>query len=648
MTPRLRSALPLLSLLLLVADLGLQPMQETDLFFRLASGEQILRDGWPSLRNQRSFTFPDHPYLDSAWWFDAGAALLVRAGGLLAAVVGKTLVLLATFAGAFGLCRRRGAGAIASAVALGAAALVMQERLVERPHVFSFAGLVLLLLLLESARERPSRLWLALPLTAAWTNLHAGSFVAPLVLGAWSVAELTTGQRATATRGTLVALGAAAAMLVSPAGFGVFRYLTVHPTITDLHAVDEFRRPALLDDWPLLLYIGLAAALTVVTWRRCRPRATEVGPTLVLVMLTGAAVRFGADLALVLAPIVALRVGVLVSAWGTSRVERALATAALAGMTGLALLPRAQRALEGAPVLPLDLPPDLLPLPALRFVAEHGLDRRMYNDFELGGYLAWRGKPVFVDPRLPAYPVAFHTLLGRTDLTADAWDRALAEHDVDAALLAFAGVNRRGAWFAPTKWALVYRAHDARVFVRRTGRWRSFIAAHELPATITWSEQAGARVVPLAEPPPSSPVPRCEWLLRLGDLYFDLDSDLDAPGAAPTTRALEATEAGLALAEDCLEPARLAHAAAWVGGERLRRGQPAEALAALDRALGITPKDSASLTNRALALEALAQPAGEAWARVAEVEGDSPLGQRARAHARAAEAGRNQPADASR
>src|SRR5918911_5461062 len=101
--------MPLAGLLLFVAGLCLVPMAETDLFFRLRVGEEILRTGAVPRRNLFSFTFPDHPDLDPAWLFDVGAAGLHRAGGFPAVVVGKTIVVVGVFAGAYWLCRRRGA-----------------------------------------------------------------------------------------------------------------------------------------------------------------------------------------------------------------------------------------------------------------------------------------------------------------------------------------------------------------------------------------------------------------------------------------------------------------------------------------------------------------------------------------------------------
>ena len=134
-----------------------------------------------------------------------------------------------------------------------------------------------------------------------------------------------------------------------------------------------------------------------------------------------------------------------------------------------------------------------LPLSAIAFVNAQGLRDRMYNDFETGSYLLFDpagGYPrhrVFVDPRLPAYPAAFHRLLGRGDLTRAEWNAAMDGYGVETALLSYAGVNRRVAWWDPERWALVFREADARVFVRRLPRFAPLIASREIPATFAFS-----------------------------------------------------------------------------------------------------------------------------------------------------------------
>ena len=280
----------------------------------------------------------------------------------------------------------------------------------------------------------------------------------------------------------------------------------------------------------------------------------------------------------------------------------------------------------------IDLDTRELPLSAIAFVNAHGLRDRMYNDFETGSYLLFDpagGYPrhrVFVDPRLPAYPAAFHRLLGRGDLTRAEWNAAMDGYGVETALLSYAGVNRRVAWWDPERWALVFREADARVFVRRLPRFAPLIASREIPATFAFSPQEGNATVPLAARPASSPVPDCEWQRRLGDLTFELDG-------APSPRTLAAYDRALAAPAGCLLPADEARLTAWLGAVALGAGRAADALALFDRALARGDGELATLTNRAVALEGLGRTsdAVAAWDAVIARAGAAPLAARARA-----------------
>jgi tetratricopeptide (TPR) repeat protein len=283
--------------------------------------------------------------------------------------------------------------------------------------------------------------------------------------------------------------------------------------------------------------------------------------------------------------------------------------------------------------LAISLDESTLPLDAIRFVEKHGLRERMYNDFETGAYLLWQGYPnyrVFVDPRLPAYPAPFHRLLGRMDISREEWSQAMDALGVESALLDYAGINRRAAFWDPERWALVFRAKDSRVFVRRLPRWKDLIATFEVPATFDFAIETGAATRPLLEPPALSPVPACEWQVRLGDLYFDLDS-------GKSDRAMAAYRSALAALAGCLTGEHELSAAAWIGSLEVSAGRFEQALPLLDRALAVAPEDTAVLTNRALALTGLgrASEARAVWTRIATLAAGTELGRRAAEKGRA-------------
>jgi len=472
---------------------------------------------------------------------------------------------VATAAAAFTLCRRRGAGAVASVLAVAAALWVMQERLVERPHVFSFAGEIGLLLALERI-ETGRAAWPVFGLVAGvvlWANLHAGVFVAPVMLALFAIGAVIDRRRPLAALAAVLAFASAGAMLATPIGAGIFRYLALHLTIPGLHPVDEFRAVSAQSDGVLIAYAFLAAIALPIAWR-AGAGARRLLPVVGLGALAAHSVRFGADFALVAAPVLAVAAGTIADRLTAG--ERASSRARLiasALLVALALAPRIAAARAGHPFVEVGLDRSPLPLEAIQFVEGHGLRDRMYNDFEIGSYLIFEGYPrhrVFIDPRLPAYPPEFHRLLGRFDLTRDEWDQAMQRYGVDSALLGYAGLNRRVSWWDPKRWALVYRQHDARVFVRRLPRWRDLIAAREIPATFSFTVEEGTATLPIDEPPQESPVPACEWQRRLGDLFIEIDEGRPA-------RAVLAYRRALAGPPGCLAPADEAALRQWLPAE---------------------------------------------------------------------------------
>ena len=614
----------LVGLLVFVAGLCLGPVQETDLFFRLASGEQFLRTGALVHHNLFSFTFPATPYLDSAWLFDVLVAGLFRLGGFPAVVIGKTLVVLLIAQVAYRSCRRQGASAFASSLILALAFLCMRERLVERPHIFSLLGDVAVLGFLPSIEKGNRRSWLLVPLAMLWANLHAGAFLAAVLLGLAGIgAGLDRAPVRVCLRFFAFAMLSLLALLATPVGIGIGRYLAFHVGIFAIHPVDEFRSLTWRSDAPFILFaLGSSFLFALVrrqTWL-CRL------PALGLLVLGAWHIRFSADAILVLAVVAAPALSAWIHPFETAHV-RLLRGLLLAGLVATALAPRIAEASRGGRLVAIDLDKSALPLDAIRFVEKHGLREHMYNDFETGAYLLWQGYPryrVFVDPRLPAYPVEFHRLLGRMDISREEWSQAMEGLGVDSALLDYAGINRRVAFWDPERWALVFRAKDTRVFVRRLPQWKNFIAAFEIPATFDFTVENGATTLPLLAAPALSPVPACEWQLRLGDLYFDLDN-------AKSDRAIAAYRSALDAPVGCLGSEHELAASAWVGSLDVVAGRFEQALPLLDRALAVSPNDTASLANRALALTGLgrASEAHAVWARIAALAAGTELGRRA-------------------
>jgi hypothetical protein len=559
------------------AHRALFPLSETDLFFHLKLGEIILATHHVPLRNLFSFTYPQYPDPDLAWAFQVTMALAHRAGGFAAIVLFKTAATVAAAALAWRNARARGASPTATMLALVMVIEAMRPRLVERPHLVTFVGLGVLVLLLDEPRR-----WKWLPLLAlGWAQFHAGVFFCPLIVllfavGAW------LDRAALPWRRLLVLLPLIVICTqLTPAGTRLARYLLWHTGLGATRIIDEFRHAdAWNDPWFfVLMALALATAIALrEPWRRLLP-------VILVALLAWRSVRFVAEWALLAAPLVA------------AGITRALAAHvprhARVGLAGAAALLGVIAVERVATPDPPRLADDVVPFDAIDFVTETGLRRRMFHDLDVGCYLAWQGWPrwqVFEDARLPAYPDELHRALDDTAQSPAAFDRLLRRFDVDAALIVEPGINRRSSAFAPDEWALVWRRPSALVFARRTPEHAGLIARYEIPLEIAFDWQTGSRVLPLATPPARSPVPRCEWDRRL-IRALDGEADFD--------RALLARVD--AVAQRCLSPREEAEVRFEQASHWQRAGQIDRARAEYDRVLALAPDHAAALVNRAWA-----------------------------------------------
>jgi hypothetical protein len=582
------------ALLLFVAGRCLVPMDETDLFFNLRLGEIVLHDHTVPRTNLLSFTCPDARDVNLAWLFQIVLALAHRAGGIPGTLLLKTAFVLATLAVLYRVALRRGAPPAAAALALALSAWAAEPRFVERPHLVTFVGLALTLLALERAEAgRPRALWALVPCGLVWANANSCFFEAPLVLALYAGGARLDGRPGDARRAALAALALVPLIFATPSGVHALGTIANHWRMPSLRPLEEYVPARWPDNAPaafIAVGVGLAAALPTRSWRQLLPIA--------FLGLVGARRnRFLAEFALLAGPAVACALGD-VAARATARLganlRRALGViatvAAVAYCAGAAVVPRVAAARHGYRPFEIGLDPTLIPEAAIAFVNENGLRDRMYNDMEVGSYLTWEGWPryrVFQDPRINGYPAAFHAQLRQDRMTRAEWEALMNGFGVTAALITYPSQNPRAAFFDPEHWALVYRADDGLVFIKRVPALAGLIARAEMPIRFQFDPGYPVQALPVAWRPARSPLADCEWQRRLGDLYVETHDD---------TRARAAYRKAVA-APGCLDDAARIKARVALGDVALRLYDPAtavDAYAGIDR-----PR---AHTNRALAL----------------------------------------------
>ncbi len=589
----------LVALLIFVAGRCLVPMDETDLFFNLRLGEVILGRHAVPRTNLLSFTYPDFRDVNLAWLFQIVVVLACRAGGIAGTVVLKTAFVLATWTLLFRVALRRGAHPAAAAAALALAAWAAEPRFVERPHLVTFLGLGMLLLALARAEDgRPRLLWASIPLGLLWANGNSCLFLAPGVLALYAAGARLDRRALDARRAIWVALALVPFIFATPSGVHALGYIANHWRMPWLRPLQEYRTAT----WPLdgpFVFVAAGVALAL-PGRALR----HTLPALALGLLGARRIRFVAEFAVLSGPIIAVVITDLArrAAARVSGLSSRFATLLVgAWLAGFAIAPRIAAARRGEPVLDLGMQAGLVPLDAIAFVDANGLGQRLYNDLEVGSYLAWHAqgrRGVFQDPRINGYPPAFHAVLKRDDLTRAEWQTFVGGFGVTAALITYPDLNPRAALFAPDGWALIYRDTEALVFAARLPRWRDLIARHEQPLTFAYARERGVTPEPLADRPVASPLRDCEWQRRLGDALVAV-GERSADARAAYDKALATP--------GCLDDGATAAARISLGDLALAAGDRVAAVAAYD---GV--RDPRARANRGLTLLALGRAADAA------------------------------------
>jgi hypothetical protein len=399
---------------------------DPDVFWHLAAGEHILATGHLPCADTWSWSVPGAPWTDHEWAWQVLAALAYRALRLpglalltwaAATAAGSALVLA---------LHRRGAemDAAFSAAAFGVLLGIGWWR--PWPQAGAYACFAAYLAV---RRTSPAMLLLA----AAWANLHASAVMLPFLLALEATwAWLQQGERPARRLG--VASLALAGTLASPLGLGLWRYALKEGifTATYRQVVQEWMPLDPHQPGQAIVAVLGAAVLIAALVRRAAgdiafPRA--------------AAFWVAAWLSRIYLPFALLSTALLMGALVPRiQVRTARGITAAIGLLVAALVGAALR--DG---LPMDL--DTLarrcgyPVDAMEVIRARSLTR-LHNPLGWGGYLLWKGVPVFIDGRNDLYRDILPAYLDRSSPTAygaqailaaegDGWDAQAREEAWD-------------------------------------------------------------------------------------------------------------------------------------------------------------------------------------------------------------------------
>jgi hypothetical protein len=421
-----------------------------------------------------------------SWLFCAVLWPCWALGKLTGLFVWRWLTTLAIFLTCLLTARRSGARGLGPILVIAVCGLIFRFRSQVRPETLASLLMVVELYLLEARRQggRDRTRWIV-PLACLWINVHISYYLCFVLLVAYQAPWASPrGVRAVPRERMrrdllLTTLAAAAACLVNPFGwramaqpfdyFFHWRHEPLYTTIAELHGIDWgfHSRDGLL----VLMLLWPALQL----WRAIERRGDLVEATLwgTFTALAWFNQRFVGTWALMAAVFLSRDAAWLLNErWLAARriPDRLLAPIASA-LCILLCVPEWSRA-DLQPGFGVD--PLSAPVSACDFLAQHGIRGRIFNDFELGGYLLWRFWPErdrlpFMDIHQSGTPqirLVYEAMLSNRDV----WQRASGKLGFEVAILK--RVHARGEDLlnildADSTWTMVFADDVAAIYLRR-------------------------------------------------------------------------------------------------------------------------------------------------------------------------------------
>ncbi len=401
-------------------------LADGDVGWHIRTGEYVLDHGSVPHHDLYSFSKPGAPWYAWEWLSDVLDALLFRALGLKGVVLAAG-VLIAFFAAS--LMRRIMRRDVHMFVAIGVAmAGVVSSAMhfLARPHVFTLVFLSVSMWMLETDRDGKSasrRLWLLVPLTMVWTNLHGGFLVLVAILGlaaVGSAAEAFLGDRnfAGAVRYAALAGACAAASLVNPYGWGLHQHVVEYLRSDWIrNVVQEFQSPSFRGEGMLqfeaLLFTGLIAAGSLLR----RRKIVEGLWILFFAYLSLSSVRHVPVFVAVTIPLIAGEVAGWWNAWSKNATKNsvlgilnAMGADSAAGFRRTSAWPAlvivALVVINDPIKWPKDFPKELFPLEIVRTHEAEILNSTLLTTDQWADYLIFRNpgrQKVFIDGRSDFY-----------------------------------------------------------------------------------------------------------------------------------------------------------------------------------------------------------------------------------------------------
>lgn len=478
--------------------LSLIKIYDYDVWFHLKTGEYILSSHVIPKNDVFSYTAAGKEWVTHEWLFEVIIQLVYLAAGLKGLTLFKASILTFTFGVGAIAAYRRGVSAYIVAPVAVLAAVISQERFLERPELLSFLFVTIYIAVLERLREDGTKapyLWAIPAVMFIWGNSHAGAIFGLVIIGAYGFAETLSliapprrfierlkGEEGGRLRKLiLIFIASCFAGLINPNTYHVFTYPFLALKIskeTGLHLA-EYNPPT----WALdrLFFVSFAVSALILLLNIKRLKMPHV---LIFILFSYSAFKFSrstAFWAITVFPVIAyyadsLAKKVFKPVRGGA-LHAVLAAAAIAIMTVVPV-----KELNAHGNWGLGVKERWVPEQAIRFIERQGITGNMYNSYEYGGYILWRTFPerrVFLDGRSDIYT---DVIIDEKVLSALGFENLVEKYGINYGIFSYNPstaeyINPDPYFGGPL--ALVYWDDIAMVYVKRSPSTRPVIERYE-------------------------------------------------------------------------------------------------------------------------------------------------------------------------
>jgi hypothetical protein len=395
-----------------------------DTGWHIRTGQYILEHHSVPTRDLFSFSRPGAPWFAWEWLTDVTYALSFQVAGLKAIVLIAAVMITAFATIILRYTLWRGANALVAPVTTMLAVGASSMHFLARPHLYTLLLLPICLWLLEVDRRENTRwLWILIPVTALWTNLHGGFVIFLACLGMLLLAcgiERMQGQPRwpQIRRYSALLIGCSLASLANPYGIELHIHIWQYLRADWIqNIVQEFQAPTFRSEGQLQFEGLLLAGLVTAGFLVRRRQFTEALWLVFLAHASLISVRHAPLYATVAAPLIACEI----SEWWRSAVAGMKKSSALRILyqLGADLTPGFRRtsiwpavliltlAVMDAPLKwPRDFPSVMFPTEMVQRHADLIASGRLLTPDQWGDYIIYTFYPrqkVYVDGRSDFY-----------------------------------------------------------------------------------------------------------------------------------------------------------------------------------------------------------------------------------------------------